>query len=109
MFKKIELTIEARNDVTEARRIASASIEGLAECKASASNLGRIQVKDIIKEVEDYLKTYSSAGIDIRWYVEGICCGSKESQKWEYDSFDSIHLYSNPNTDPDRMPLTKAK
>ncbi|GJZ08734.1 hypothetical protein Tco_0543017 [Tanacetum coccineum] len=25
------------------------------------------------------------------------------------DSSNSIHLYSNPNTDPDRMPLTKAK
>ncbi|GKG23618.1 hypothetical protein Tco_0391654, partial [Tanacetum coccineum] len=24
-------------------------------------------------------------------------------------SCDSTHLYSNPNTDPDRMPLTKAK
>ncbi|GKC10606.1 putative reverse transcriptase domain-containing protein [Tanacetum coccineum] len=37
----------------------------LAECKALASNLRRIQVKDIVKEVEDYLKTYSSAGMDI--------------------------------------------
>ncbi|GKA84386.1 retrovirus-related pol polyprotein from transposon TNT 1-94, partial [Tanacetum coccineum] len=45
----------------------SAGIEGLAECKASASNLRRIQVKDIIKEVEDHLKTYSSAGMDISW------------------------------------------
>ncbi|GJZ09683.1 putative reverse transcriptase domain-containing protein [Tanacetum coccineum] len=27
----------------------------------------------------------------------------------EGDSSNSIHLYSNPNTDPDRMPLTKAK
>ncbi|GKA23785.1 hypothetical protein Tco_0709818, partial [Tanacetum coccineum] len=25
----------------------------------------RIRVKDIVKEVEDYLKTYSSAGMDI--------------------------------------------
>ncbi|GKF86043.1 reverse transcriptase domain-containing protein, partial [Tanacetum coccineum] len=25
------------------------------------------------------------------------------------DSWDSTHLYSNPNTDPDRTPLTKAK
>ncbi|GKD41990.1 hypothetical protein Tco_1266635 [Tanacetum coccineum] len=38
---------------------------GLTECKASTSNLRRIQVKDIVKEVEDYLKTYSSAGMDI--------------------------------------------
>ncbi|GJT47290.1 hypothetical protein Tco_0956005 [Tanacetum coccineum] len=69
MFKKIELTIEARNDVTEARRIASTGIEGFVECKTSASNLKRIQVKDIVKEVEDYLKTYSSARMDISWYV----------------------------------------
>ncbi|GKA81685.1 hypothetical protein Tco_0788377 [Tanacetum coccineum] len=27
----------------------------------------RIQVKDIVKEVEDYLKTYSSAGMDNNW------------------------------------------
>ncbi|GKA18097.1 reverse transcriptase domain-containing protein, partial [Tanacetum coccineum] len=32
---------------------------------ALASNLRRIQVIDIIKEVEDYLKTYSSVGVDI--------------------------------------------
>ncbi|GKA02079.1 hypothetical protein Tco_0674744 [Tanacetum coccineum] len=47
----------------------SASSEGLAECKASASNLRRIQVKHIVKEVEDYVKTYSSAGMDISWYT----------------------------------------
>ncbi|GJY90990.1 retrovirus-related pol polyprotein from transposon TNT 1-94 [Tanacetum coccineum] len=61
MFAKLELTTEARNDVTKA----SAGIEGLIECKASASNLRHIQVKDIVNEVEDYLKTYSSARIDI--------------------------------------------
>ncbi|GKD75820.1 hypothetical protein Tco_1334102 [Tanacetum coccineum] len=43
------------------------SSEGLAECKASASYLRRIQVKDIVKEVKDSLKTYSSAGMDISW------------------------------------------
>ncbi|GJX68433.1 hypothetical protein Tco_0304160 [Tanacetum coccineum] len=43
------------------------ALKGLVECKASASNLRRIQVKDIVKEVKDYLKTYSSAG-----NVEGI-------------------------------------
>nr|GEZ04485.1 laccase/diphenol oxidase family protein [Tanacetum cinerariifolium] len=37
----------------------------LVECKAPTSNLRRIQVRDIIKEVVDYLKTYSSAGIYI--------------------------------------------
>ncbi|GKC30109.1 hypothetical protein Tco_1037403 [Tanacetum coccineum] len=87
MFKKMELTIEARNDVTEARRIASTGIEGLAECKASVSNLRRIQVNDIVKEVKDYLKTYLSAEMDISWYVEGIRCGFKESQRWQY----SVH------------------
>ncbi|GJV37429.1 nucleotide-binding alpha-beta plait domain-containing protein [Tanacetum coccineum] len=45
-----------------------ASNEGLVECKPSASNLRRIQVKDIVKEVEDYLKTYTSTGMDISWY-----------------------------------------
>nr|GEY52106.1 retrovirus-related Pol polyprotein from transposon TNT 1-94 [Tanacetum cinerariifolium] len=37
----------------------------ITECIASARNLKRIQVIDIIKEVEDQLKTYSSAGMDI--------------------------------------------
>ncbi|GJQ99901.1 hypothetical protein Tco_0522886 [Tanacetum coccineum] len=45
-------------------------MKGLSECEASESNVRRIQVKDIVKEVEDYLKTYSSAGMDISWYVE---------------------------------------
>nr|GEY74611.1 hypothetical protein [Tanacetum cinerariifolium] len=45
--------------------LTSAGIKGLAECKASASNLIRIQVKDIVKEAEDHLKTYSLAGMDI--------------------------------------------
>ncbi|GJR50623.1 gypsy type transposase [Tanacetum coccineum] len=43
----------------------SAGIEGLVECKALANNLRHIQVKDIVKEVEDHLNTYSSAGMDI--------------------------------------------
>ncbi|GKD45608.1 hypothetical protein Tco_1270253, partial [Tanacetum coccineum] len=36
---------------------------------------------------EDYLKTYSSAGMDISCYVEGIRCGSKESQRWQYSDY----------------------
>ncbi|GKA35961.1 hypothetical protein Tco_0722452 [Tanacetum coccineum] len=48
------------------------AVKGLSECKASKSNIICIQVKDIVKEVEDYLKTYPSAGMDISWYVEGI-------------------------------------
>ncbi|GJX65795.1 hypothetical protein Tco_0300138 [Tanacetum coccineum] len=42
-------------------------MKGLSECKASESNVRRIQVKDIVKEVEDHLKTYSSAEMDISW------------------------------------------
>ncbi|GJX61733.1 hypothetical protein Tco_0294633 [Tanacetum coccineum] len=94
-FKKMELTIEARDDANQARKIiqdkldglgqnVSAGIKGLAECKSSVSNLRRIQVKDIIKEFKDHLKTYSSAGMDISWYVEGIRCGSKDNQRWQY-------------------------
>ncbi|GJS32091.1 hypothetical protein Tco_0530473 [Tanacetum coccineum] len=43
------------------------AVKGLSECKASESNIRRNQVKDIVKKVEDYLKTYSSAGIDNSW------------------------------------------
>ncbi|GKC77246.1 hypothetical protein Tco_1128020 [Tanacetum coccineum] len=53
----------------------------------SASLSEQPQVKDIVKEVEDYLKTYSSAGMDISWYVEGIRYGSKESQRWQYSNY----------------------
>ncbi|GKB62053.1 hypothetical protein Tco_0918239 [Tanacetum coccineum] len=62
-------------------------MKGLSECKASESNIIRIRVKDIVKEVEDYLKTYSSVGMDISWYVEGIRYGSKVSQRWQYSDF----------------------
>ncbi|GJS51390.1 hypothetical protein Tco_0624752 [Tanacetum coccineum] len=47
-------------------------MKGLSECKASESNIRRIRVKDIVKEVEDYLKTYSTAGMDISCYLEGM-------------------------------------
>nr|GEV53425.1 retrovirus-related Pol polyprotein from transposon TNT 1-94 [Tanacetum cinerariifolium] len=43
------------------------AVKGLFECKASESNIKRIQVKDIVKEVKDYLKTYSSAVMYIIW------------------------------------------
>ncbi|GJX57804.1 retrovirus-related pol polyprotein from transposon TNT 1-94 [Tanacetum coccineum] len=43
------------------------AVKGLSECRASESNIRRIQIKDIVKEVKDYLKTYSSAGMDISW------------------------------------------
>nr|GEX62623.1 retrovirus-related Pol polyprotein from transposon TNT 1-94 [Tanacetum cinerariifolium] len=44
----------------------------LYECKASKSNIRRIRVKDIVKEVEDYLKIYSSAGMDISWRIQEL-------------------------------------
>ncbi|GJX03220.1 hypothetical protein Tco_0189136 [Tanacetum coccineum] len=69
MYKIMEIEIDSRDDVDKAREIV---MKGLSECKASESNIRRIRVKDIVKEVEDYLKTYSSAGMDISWYVEGI-------------------------------------
>nr|GEV31022.1 ribonuclease H-like domain-containing protein [Tanacetum cinerariifolium] len=40
-------------------------MKGLSEYEASESNIRCIRVKDIVKEVEEYLKTYSSAGMDI--------------------------------------------
>ncbi|GKG16216.1 hypothetical protein Tco_0358539, partial [Tanacetum coccineum] len=40
-------------------------MKGFSECKALESNIRSIQVKDIVKEVKDYLNTYSSAGMDI--------------------------------------------
>nr|GEW83548.1 hypothetical protein [Tanacetum cinerariifolium] len=42
-------------------------MKGLSEYKASEKNIKRIRVKDIVKEVEDYLKTYSSVGMGINW------------------------------------------
>ncbi|GJZ42638.1 hypothetical protein Tco_0589893 [Tanacetum coccineum] len=93
MFKKMQFAIKARDDVEEARKIVRDNlddglipaeckasegsenqliakhqlvIKGLADGKASASNLKDIQVRDIVKEVEDYLKTYSSAEMYIR-------------------------------------------
>nr|GFC17665.1 hypothetical protein [Tanacetum cinerariifolium] len=45
----------------------SVVMKGLSECKASESNIRRIRVKYIVKEVEDYLKIYSSTVMDINW------------------------------------------
>nr|GEU44070.1 alpha/beta hydrolase domain-containing protein 13 [Tanacetum cinerariifolium] len=56
---------KSNGDGKNRRKKTPEGIKGLAECKASASNLRRIQVKEIIKEVEEYLKTYSSAGMNI--------------------------------------------
>nr|GEV18103.1 retrovirus-related Pol polyprotein from transposon TNT 1-94 [Tanacetum cinerariifolium] len=54
-------------------------MKGLSKCKASESNVRRIQVKDTVKEVEDHLKTYSSAGMDISW--NGLCLNVQKSPK----------------------------
>ncbi|GJW57796.1 reverse transcriptase domain-containing protein [Tanacetum coccineum] len=67
MLSRMNYVIEARSDCTQAREIV---MKGLSECKASESNIRRIRVKDIVKEVKDYLKTYSSAGMDISCYRE---------------------------------------
>ncbi|GKB64197.1 hypothetical protein Tco_0920383 [Tanacetum coccineum] len=55
-------TLVVKNKLSAKHQLA---VKGLSECKASESNFRRIQVKDIVKEVEDYLKTYSSAEMDI--------------------------------------------
>ncbi|GJV36050.1 hypothetical protein Tco_1408527 [Tanacetum coccineum] len=57
------------SDLCGPSQVESLRVKGLAECKASASNLRRIQVKDIVKEAEDYLKTYSSAAMDINYPI----------------------------------------
>nr|GEV90638.1 retrovirus-related Pol polyprotein from transposon TNT 1-94 [Tanacetum cinerariifolium] len=57
-------------------------MKGLSECKASESNIRRIRVKDIVKEVEDYLKTYSSAGMDIS---DEYCNDWKLPNDWMVD------------------------
>ncbi|GJX00845.1 hypothetical protein Tco_0184758 [Tanacetum coccineum] len=86
MYKIIDLEIESRNDVNRAREIAKyrrpaeckasegkripvewIASEGLADSIASVSNLKDNQVRDIVKEVKEYLKTYSPAEMDIRW------------------------------------------
>ncbi|GJS43100.1 hypothetical protein Tco_0568143 [Tanacetum coccineum] len=41
--------------------------EELADCKDSASNIRRTQVRDTVKEVKVYLKTYLSDGMDISY------------------------------------------
>nr|GEW01412.1 protein pectic arabinogalactan synthesis-related isoform X2 [Tanacetum cinerariifolium] len=57
------IPIQGKKDQLSAKH--QLEVKGLFECKASVSNIRRIQIKDIVKEVKDYLKTYSSAGMDI--------------------------------------------
>nr|GEV46462.1 hypothetical protein [Tanacetum cinerariifolium] len=61
---------ESADDQEDEDDDGDAGSEGLAESKASTSNLRRIQVKDIVKKVGDYLKTYSSAEMDINLKAE---------------------------------------
>ncbi|GKA20479.1 hypothetical protein Tco_0700468 [Tanacetum coccineum] len=88
--KQIKVDSEISKEIREEDQLSAKhqlAVKGLSECKASESNIRRIQVKYIVKKVEDYLKTYSSAGMDISWYVEGIRLGFKESQRWQYSDF----------------------
>nr|GEV53605.1 retrovirus-related Pol polyprotein from transposon TNT 1-94 [Tanacetum cinerariifolium] len=48
------------------------AVKGLSKCKASERNIRHIQVKDIVKEVEDYLNTYSSAEMDISYVDDDL-------------------------------------
>ncbi|GKB72887.1 hypothetical protein Tco_0934299 [Tanacetum coccineum] len=94
MVSRMNFVIEARDDYNKAREAVEKNLEtlgcipaeckasegneeqlsakhqliikGLADGKASTSNLRDIQIKDIVKEVEDHLKTYSPAEMDIR-------------------------------------------
>ncbi|GJR55107.1 retrovirus-related pol polyprotein from transposon TNT 1-94 [Tanacetum coccineum] len=76
ILSRMNYVIEARSDCTQAREIVKKNLDnlGLSECKASKSNVRRIQVKDIVKEVEDHLNTYSSAGMDISWDHANLLC-----------------------------------
>ncbi|GKB24635.1 hypothetical protein Tco_0864036 [Tanacetum coccineum] len=90
VYKKLEFAILVRDDANEARIIGNEDplsakhqrmIKGLTDGKASSSNLRDIQVKYIVKEVKDYLKTYSPAEMDIRckWNLSMLlnCLGGK--------------------------------
>ncbi|GJX91245.1 hypothetical protein Tco_0344571 [Tanacetum coccineum] len=48
------------------------AVKGLSECRALESNIKRIQVKYIVKKIKDYLKTYSSTGMDISWEIHDL-------------------------------------
>ncbi|GJR58215.1 galactose-binding domain-like protein [Tanacetum coccineum] len=60
-----DMMVEAYAQIGRKREMEDEVMKGLSECKASESNIRRIRVRDIVKEVKDYLKTYSSAGMDI--------------------------------------------
>ncbi|GJZ80039.1 hypothetical protein Tco_0644876 [Tanacetum coccineum] len=72
-------------------------MKGLSECKASESNIRRIRVKDIVKKVKDYLKTHSSARMDISCYEEGLIdqIYELETQRFTIQASSSKALISN--------------
>ncbi|GJU10243.1 hypothetical protein Tco_1132639 [Tanacetum coccineum] len=61
---KEPLSAGLRGDEVQLSAKHQLAVKGLFECKASESNVRCIQVKDTVKEVEDYLKAYSSARMD---------------------------------------------
>nr|GEW00544.1 retrovirus-related Pol polyprotein from transposon TNT 1-94 [Tanacetum cinerariifolium] len=71
------------------------AVKGLSECKASESNIRHIQVKDIVNKVKDYLKTYSSAGMDISWHIHHyVSPPSRTTTIARHFSFECIlHLF----------------
>ncbi|GJW64167.1 retrovirus-related pol polyprotein from transposon TNT 1-94 [Tanacetum coccineum] len=63
----------------------------------------RIQVKDIVKEVADYLKTYSSARMDISWYHfirDHILKGDIELTFFSHELAMAWLFYKNPLAEP---------
>ncbi|GKF53077.1 hypothetical protein Tco_0159987 [Tanacetum coccineum] len=70
MYQLMNLEIESRVDVVRAREKVEKNLDVLETSMTSWMEsiswyLRRIQVRDIVKVVEDYLKTYSSAERDI--------------------------------------------
>nr|GEV55366.1 hypothetical protein [Tanacetum cinerariifolium] len=73
------------------REMYSKAMKGLPVCKASESNIRRIRVKDIVKEVKDYLKTYSSSGMDIS-LVASIKHTKHQEQEQEQEQEPSLKM-----------------
>ncbi|GKD26700.1 retrovirus-related pol polyprotein from transposon TNT 1-94, partial [Tanacetum coccineum] len=66
----------------------------------------RPDILTAVKRIFWYLKDSINMGL---WYPKDTGFELTAFSYSDHDSSDSTHLYSNPNTDPDRMPLTKAK
>ncbi|GJU01712.1 retrovirus-related pol polyprotein from transposon TNT 1-94, partial [Tanacetum coccineum] len=77
--RKLRMRKEFKHGNKVHLKISREVVKGLSECEVSESNVGRIQVKDINKEVEDYLKTYSSRyGYHGGSYVTNVPAFDKE-------------------------------